>query len=94
MAIDWNTFKRDLDAAIDQAADKTDAQLAGHIATITRLSPAEIQQLYPDSADAKKLAALMQVVNSSTTENEKINQLVAHSEEFAGIILPLLKKLV
>jgi len=48
--------------------------------------------MFPDPADVKKLAALMQIVKSAGDRNEKVNQLVANTETFAGIIVPLLEK--
>jgi hypothetical protein len=81
-------------AAAGVAADKTDQQLASQIATIGKLSPESIRRLYPDPADARKFEALVSSVKSSTSQNEKINHLVANSEQFAGVIPPLLQKLV
>jgi len=92
MPIDWNSFNDDIDTAVAQSGTRTDDQLASKISSVTRLTDDEIKQMFPDPADVKKLAALMQIVKSATDKNAKINQLVANSETFAGIIIPLLEK--
>lgn len=47
-------------------------------------------ELFPAEADAKKLAELMSIVNSSKTHNEKINAFLSNAEQFAGVVLTLL----
>jgi hypothetical protein len=94
MPVNFDEFEKEAAAAAERAAAKADQQLAPQLATLGKLSPEAIQRLYPDPADAKKFNDLVKIVNSSTSQNEKINQLVANSEQFAGIILPLLQKLV
>ena len=92
MPIDWNSFNDDIDTAVAQSGTRTDDQLASKISSVTRLTDDEIKQMFPDPADVKKLAALMQIVKSATDKNAKVNQLVANSETFASIIIPLLEK--
>ncbi len=84
----------DIDAILDEAAAKTDAELIGQISSLTRLTDVEISSLFPKQKDAKKLVELMQIVRSSQSENAKRNQLIANSEQFAGTILKLLTTLV
>jgi hypothetical protein len=52
----------------------------------------EVQELFPDPADVKKLAKLMKIVQSAEARNTKINNIVSNAEEFGGIILTLLAK--
>lgn len=92
MAIDWDKFQGELDVLIDEAADRTDKKLAGKISSITRMTDEEIKKLFPDPADVKKLAELMEIVKRSGDRNDKINKIIKNSEEFAGIILTLLGK--
>jgi len=92
MPIDWNSFNDDIDTAVAQSGTRTDDQLASKISSVTRLTDDEIKQMFPDPADVKKLAELMQIVKSATDKNAKVNQLVANSETFASIIIPLLEK--
>jgi hypothetical protein len=92
MAINWDKFQSNLDQAIAEAGDRTDAKLAGKISGITRLTDEEIKRLFPDPADVKKLARLMEIVKRAGDRNEKINQIVENAEDVGGIILTLLSK--
>lgn len=94
MQIDWDKFQGDLDQIIDEAGDKTDKKLAGKISSVTRMTDEEVKKLFPNPADVKKLAELMQVVKQAGDRNEKINKIVNNAEEFGGIILTLLSKFV
>lgn len=90
MPVDWNSLN--IDKEIDEAGKRTDEKLASKISSITRLTDEEIQKLFPKPADAKKLVELMKIVNGAQARNTKINQIIKNSEDFAGIILTLLKK--
>ena len=92
MAIDWDKFQGELDQMIDEAGDKTDKKLAGKISTKTRMTDEEVKKLFPDPADVKKLAVLMEIVKRAGDRNDKINKIVSNTEEFGGIILTLLGK--
>ena len=92
MAIDWDAFENDLDSIIEQSSDRTDAKLSSKISSITRMTDQEVEELFPDSADTKKLAELMKIVKSAEDKNSKINKIVENSEEFTGIIVTLLAK--
>ena len=92
MPVDWNSLN--IDKEIDKAGKRTDEKLASKISSITRLTDEEIQKLFPEPEDAKKLIELMKIVNGAQARNTKINQIIKNSEDFAGIILTLLKKFV
>ncbi len=92
MALNFSDI--DLDAIMDEAAQKTDDKLAGQISSLTRMKDEEIKKLFPAAADAKKLVELMQIVKSAEKRNKKISQLVDNSEKFAGVVLTLLDKFV
>ena len=94
MAIDWDKFQGELDGLIDEAGEKTDRKLAGKISTITRMTDDEVKKLFPDPADVKKLAELMELVKRAGDRNDKVNKIVSNAEEFGGIILTLLGKFV
>lgn len=74
--------------------NKTDNKLAGRISAITRLSDDEIEKLFPDPAEVKKLAELMEIIKRSDDQNEKINKIVNDAEKFGGVILKLLTKFI
>jgi hypothetical protein len=94
MAIDWDRFQGELDGLIDEAGEKTDRKLAGKISAITRMTDDEVKKLFPDPADVKKLAELMEIVKRAGDRNDKVNKIVSNAEEFGGIILTLLGKFV
>lgn len=94
MPIDWNNFNNNIDNSINNAADQTDQELAGKIATLTRMTSAEVQELFPEPADVKKLGELMAIVKSSENRNLKINSLVSNAENLGGVMLTLLNKFV
>lgn len=91
MPIDWDRFDREIDEAIDQSADRTDEKLAAKISSITRFRDDEIERLFPEPADTKKLYELMKIVNSSARKNTKINKIVSNAEDFGKVIFTLLK---
>ena len=93
MPINWDELDQDIDDAIAESRRETDEKLADRVASITRLTSEEVKQLFPQSADAKKLAELMKVVKSAEDRNTKIVKLTAKSEEFAGVVLTLLTHL-
>lgn len=92
MAINWERFQEDLDGLIEEAGDRTDKQMANKMSSITRLTDAEVKRLFPESADVKKLADLMQIVKRAGDKSDKINDIVKNAETFGGIILTLLAK--
>lgn len=92
MPINWDEFNKDVDAAIDASAEKTNAQLASKISSITRFTDEEIEELFPEPADAKKLAELMQIVKSAEDRNVRVARIVENSEKFASITLALAEK--
>lgn len=92
MPINWESFGKEVDDAIETASDKTDAKLASKISSLTRLTDEEIQELFPKPADVKKLFDLMKLVKSAEDRNNKINFIVSKAEDYGGIVLTLLEK--
>lgn len=93
MPINWEEFDENLEQAINESVDATDTKLASHISSITRLTDDEVNELFPEPADLKKLSDLLKIVKSAETRNSKINSIISNSEEFAGIVLTLLTRL-
>lgn len=93
MPIKWEEFEENLDLAIAESIDTVDNKLASHISSITRLTDDEINELFPEPADLKKLASLLKIVKSADNKNRKINAIINNSEEFADVVLTLLTKL-
>lgn len=93
MTINWKEFDNNVDQAISESAAAVDIRLASHISSITRLTDSEVNELFPEPADLKKLAELLKIVKSAEEHNNKVNAIVNKSEEFSGVILTLLTKL-
>jgi len=93
MSINWESFDENLHHATNESADAVDTKLASHISSITRLTDDEVNELFPEPADLKNLAALLKVVKSAETRNKKVSSIIENSEEFAGVALTLLTKL-
>lgn len=94
MPVDWDKFDNDLNSIIDNAATATDEKLASRVSSLTRMTDEEVQELFPEPADVKRLAQLMKVVKSSEDRNTKVNNIIANTQEFSGVILTLLSKFV
>lgn len=92
MAINWDEI--DLDEIIDETANETDEELASKISSLTKMTDEEVKELFPNTADAKKLVQLMKIVKSSEDRNTKINNIVSNAQEFSGVMLTLLGKFV
>jgi len=92
MPVDWDKFDNEIDAIIENSAEKTDAQLASKVSNITRMTDDEVQELFPKAADAKKVTELMKIVRSADDRNKKVNMIVSNAEDFGGVVLTLLEK--
>lgn len=94
MPVNWDEFDDELTDAINDSAAETDQQLAARVSSLTRMTDDEVSELFPQSADVKKLAELMKIVKSAQGRNDKVNQIVNNAEEFGGVVLTLLDKFV
>lgn len=92
MPINWDKFQTDIDGLVSDAEGRTDAKLASRISSVTRLTDEEVKTLFPDPADVKKLAELMEIVKKAGDRDEKINKIEANIKQFGGIIVTLLGK--
>ena len=93
MAIDWTEVEAHADLDLKKAKDRTDEKLASKISSITSMTDKEIQELFPEPADAKHLATLMQIIQSSDGQNQKVDQLVGNIQDLAGTVITLLGRL-
>lgn len=92
--IDWEKFSKDVKEASKEAAVKTDAELAAEMAAITRLTQAEVQEIFPKKSDLEDFSELMEIVKSSTSRNEKVSKIIASSEKFGRVVVSLLGKIL
>ena len=88
--IDWAQFSQDTANAAANAAAQTDDQLAGRIASVSRLSVDEVKVLFPTKGDAAKAAKLLAIVKGAASENDKIAQLKANIGQLAGVMVTLI----
>jgi hypothetical protein len=91
MPTDEDKQNEELGSIIGAAAGRTDKQLDSKMSSLRKLTDDEVKSLFPEPADVKKLKALMDIVKAADDDNTKINNIVANSEEFAGVILKLLR---
>ena len=90
MPIDWDA----IDSALDEAKEESDEALATRISSLTKMTDAEVQELFPSLDEKKKLAELMRIVNSATAENEKVNRLADNIETVGSTVIRLLVRFV
>lgn len=83
-----------LEEISSKAAEETDEQLKNKISSLTRMTDKEIQELFPRNEDAKKLVELIEIVNESTTiENKKLN-IVQNIENLSETVIKVIEKFV
>ncbi len=92
MPVNWDEFDKEIDKIIANASKSTDESLISRISSVTRMTNEEVQELFPEPADIKKLGNLIAIVKSAEERNTKINSIVSNAEELGGIILTLLSK--
>lgn len=92
--IDWEEFRKKAKQAASQAADETNAELADEMSSFTLLTKKEIQEIFPEKSEMEDFSELMEIVKSSTSKNNKVNQIVANSEKFSKVVVSLLSKIL
>ncbi|TRZ45045.1 hypothetical protein [Robertkochia solimangrovi] len=92
--IDWTAFEKKVKEAAESASNTANENLAGEMSTMIHLTQQEIQEIFPEPEDKKDFAALMKIVKSATSHNNKINKIVADGERFAGVVISLLKRII
>jgi hypothetical protein len=75
-----------------EEAKLTNEQLGDELAKLTPLTAEEINKLLPRRADKEGLKQLIQLVNSSTSQNKKVASLTSNFSELGGVVLTVLTK--
>ena len=75
-------------------AEQTNAELSSEIASLTTLKESQISSMFPTKSDKESLLKLLEIVNSATSENQKITQLKKNIDDVSGTILKLVKVFV
>jgi hypothetical protein len=79
---------------MEDAAEKTNADLATEISSLTSLKGSDIERLFPTRADKENLARLLEIVGAATDENKKVTQLKKNIDDLAGVVVRLVKVIV
>lgn len=74
-------------------AKQTNKQLAGELAKIGPLSARDINNLLPNKIDKERLQKLINIVNTSSSEAEKIASLRENVTELGSVIIKVISKL-
>ncbi len=74
---------------LKETAQRTNAELASEISSLTTLKDSQINRLFPTKPDKEKLLDLLEIVNAATTENQKITRLKKNIESLAGGVVKL-----
>lgn len=77
--------------AAHRAATETNAEYASRISGLTSLTDAQIKRLFPTHADKDKLVELMEIVNSATSENSKINRISGNIKHLGSTVIRLIR---
>jgi hypothetical protein len=75
-----------------EEAKLTNDQLGDELAKLTPLTAEEINKLLPRRADKEGLKQLIQLVNSSASQNKKLASLTSNFSELGGVVLTVLTK--
>lgn len=77
--------------ASKKSAERTNLKHAQKITEMTSFDTQKLDKFFPTQVDKEKLVKLIQIVNSSTTENEKISEIQKNISEFADTVIKLTK---
>lgn len=94
MSEELDELVSNFDRLSNKAEEDADRAVGDKISSATRMTRAEVWELFPERADQKRLAELMHIVKSADDHNTKVNKIVSRAEEFSGIVVKLLDKFV
>ena len=73
--------------------EATNAELASEIESVTKMSSADVERMFPTKADKEILQDLLSIVNSSASNNSKLANIRSNFTKFGGTLLKLTKNL-
>ena len=73
-------------------ANLTNEQLADELAKLTPLTVDQVNNLLPNKVDKERLKTLIEIVNSSSSQNKKLAELTSNISELGGVALKVLIK--
>ena len=75
-----------------EEAELTNRQLAGELAKLTPLTEEQVSRLLPRKTDKQRLKKLIEIVNSSASQNQKLAVLTSNLSELGDVTLKVLTK--
>lgn len=77
--------------ASKKSAERTNLKHVQKTTELTSFDTQKLDKFFPTQVDKEKLVKLIRIVDSSTTENEKISEIQKNISEFADIVIKLTK---
>ena len=75
------------------ASEKTRAQFADELASLTTFSEEELANLFPTETDRKELKSLLDAVNAATDDNVRKQRIIDNIQQFSGAVVKLTQKI-
>lgn len=73
-----------------EEAELTNKQLAGELAKLTPLTEEQINSLLPTKVEKQRFRQLIEIVNDSASQNQKVASLTSNFSELGGVVLKVL----
>lgn len=74
----------------EEARQKTNEQLADELTRVTPLTQEQLDEMLPTKRDKENLARLMAIVQSATSQNEKVAALRDNIDDLGGVAVKIL----
>ena len=75
-----------------EEAKLTNEQLAGELAKLTPLTEEQVNRLLPTKVEKQRLKQLVDIVNSSASQNQKVASLTSNFTELGTVVLKVLTR--
>ena len=73
-------------------AELTNEQLAGELAKLTPLTEEQLSGLLPRKVDKQRLKQIIDIVNSSASQNQKLASLTSNIADLGDVVLKVLTR--
>jgi len=75
-----------------EEAKLTNEQLAGELAKLTPLTEEQVNRLLPTKVEKQRLKQLVEIVNGSASQNQKVASLTSNFTELGTVVLKVLTR--
>ena len=75
-----------------EEAKLTNEQLAGELAKLTPLTEEQVNRLLPTKVEKQRLKQLVEIVNGSASQNQKVASLTSNFSELGTVVLKVLTR--